>query len=323
MPPLRVVLLTDRPWPDSDVEREIVGTVGATLVEPKGNSPDELIRLAATADAIGVCWAPLPAAVLERSHRCRVVTRFGTGLDNIPVETATRLGIPVTYLPDYCVSEVADHTLAMILTMLRGLPAFDRALKSDLYDSNCFVPRRTSTLTLGLVGFGRIGQAVAERAFPLGMTVIATARSQPRSPGPVRFVSLEELLTTADVVSLHLPLAPGTHHVINRQRLSLFKRGAILVNTSRGGLVDGAALIDALDSRILAGAALDVFEREPPAAGDRLVTHPRVLATPHVAFRSAEAVMELRTRAARQIADALEGRRPEHVVNPEVYERHR
>ncbi len=318
----RVVLLTDRPWPDTSVEREIFARVGAALVEPCSNSAEEIAELSMTAEAIGVCWASLPGAVLERSLRCKVVTRFGVGLDNIPVETATRLGIPVTYLPDYCVNEVADHTIAMILAMLRGLPTFDRSLKAGRYDSNCFIPRRTSSLTLGLVGFGRIGRAVADRAKGFGMTVVATVRTQQRSADSVRLVPLETLLATADVVSLHLPLTPETGHLINRERLSQFKQGAILVNTSRGGLVDKEALRETLDSGRLAGAALDVFEHEPPTAGDPIVTHPRVLATPHVAFRSAEALLELRTRAAQQIADALEGRRPEHVVNPEVYQRH-
>ena len=321
MPSPRTVLLTDRPWPDADVERQILDRVGATLVEPQCGSPDEIAQLAATANAIGVCWAPLPATVLERSPRCQIVTRFGVGLDNIPVEAATRLGIPVTFLPDYCVREVADHTIAMMLALLRGLATFDRSLKAGHYDANCFVPSRLSSLTLGLIGFGRIACAVAERARAFGMTVIASARSvEPRDPH-VQMVPLESLLERADVVSLHLPLSPETVHLIDGNRLARLKPGAMLINTARGALVDSAALLAALSSGRLTGAALDVFENEPPAPDNPLICHPRVLATPHVAFRSAESLLELRTRAARQIADALEGQRPEHVVNPEVYER--
>lgn len=317
------VLLTDRPWPSAGVEQQILASVGASLVEPTSASPLEIAELAAIADAIGVCWAPLPAAVLERSTRCKVVTRFGVGLDNIPVEAATRLGIPVTSLPDYCVNEVADHTIALMLALLRGLPTFDRTLKAGRYDANCFVPRRISSLTLGLIGFGRIGRAVAERAGAFGMRVIATARSLEQRAEAVQGMCLEELLRTADVVSLHLPLTEATYHMMNAQRFTRLKPGAMLINTSRGGLVDAAALHAALDSGRLAGAALDVFEQEPTAPDDPIVSHSRVLATPHVAFRSAEALLELRTRAARQIADALEGKRPEYVVNPEIYERRR
>jgi D-3-phosphoglycerate dehydrogenase len=259
--------------------------------------------------------------VLERSDRCKVVARFGVGLDNIPVEAATRLGIPVTYLPDYCVSEVADHTVSMMLALLRGLPTFDRSLKAGRYDPNCVVPRRVGSLTLGLIGFGRIGRAVTARAGSFGMTVVATKRSMEQTATTVPIMALEDVLRVSDVVSLHLPLTPVTHHLIDAHRLSLIKKGGVLINTSRGGLVDSAALLAALDSHRLSRAALDVFEQEPPAEGDLLVSHPRVLATPHVAFRSEESLVELRTRAARQIADALEGKRPEHVVNPEVYQR--
>lgn len=317
----RTVLLTDRPWPDADVEQEILARVGARLIEPKTASPDEIAELAAGSDAIGVCWAPLPAAVLERSPRCKVVARFGVGLDNIPIEAATRLSIPVTYLPDYCVQEVADHSVAMMLALLRGLPVFDRSLKAGRYDANCFVPHRLSSLTLGLVGCGRIGRAVAERAKAFGLTVIATTRSLAQSRPDVQMVPLDALLRRSDVVSLHVPLTQATRHLVDQESLSLFKPGAILINTSRGGLVDSAALLAALRSGRIAGAALDVFENEPTPPDDPIVTHPRVLATPHVAFRSAEALLELRTRAARQIADALQGKRPEHVVNPVVYER--
>lgn len=312
------VLVTDHPWPDVEIERKVLAGVGADVIEPADSSPQALAALAPGADAIGVCWAPLPGELLEQCLKCRIVARFGVGLDNIPVAMATRLRIPVTYVPDYCVPEVADHTLALILALLRDVPAFDRSLKAGSYDPNRFMPRRLSGLTLGVVGYGRIGRAVAERAAGFGMTVIATTRSE-RAHG-IRAVPLDELLAASDLVSLHLPLSVHTRRLIDADRLSRMRRTAYLVNTSRGSLVDPAALLSALDAGRLAGAALDVFDQEPPPPGDPLVSHPRVIATPHVAFRSAEAVIELRTRAARQIADMLTGHRPEHVVNPQVFE---
>lgn len=311
------VLITDRPWPDVGIERDILGEVGAEIVEPINATPEAIAELAPSADAIGVCWAPLPGELLERCPRCRVISRFGVGLDNIPVSTATRLGIPVTWVPDYCVPEVADHTFALILALLRDVAGFDRSLKAGRYDPNRYVPRRLSDLTLGLVGYGRIGRAVAERAAASGMTVIAANRGG--DAAGVRLVTLDDLFAEADVVSLHLPLSEEMWHLVGRERLSLMKPTAYLVNTSRGPLVDSAALLEALNSGRIAGAALDVFDPEPPAPGDPLVSHPKVVATPHVAFRSAEAVVELRTRAARQIADVLSGRVPEQVVNPEVF----
>ena len=134
------VLITDHPWPDLDIERNVLAPLDAEVVEP--SEPAEIARLAPTADAIGICWAPFPADLLKRCPRCRIVARFGVGLDNIPVETATRLRIPVTWVPDYCVVEVADHTLSLVLSLLRGLPWFDRDLKQGMYDPNRFVPRR-------------------------------------------------------------------------------------------------------------------------------------------------------------------------------------
>ncbi len=182
------------------------------------------------------------------------------------------------------------------------------------------MPRRLERLTLGLVGLGRIGRAVADRAKTFGLNVLATSRSAEKQDGAIRLLPLEALLREADVVSLHLPLNPQTRHIINRKRLSLLKKTAYLVNTSRGCLIDPVSLLEALDAGLLAGAALDVFEHEPPLPNDPLVNHPKVIAMPHVAFRSAEALIELRTRAAQQIADVLAGRVPEHVVNPEVFQ---
>lgn len=314
------VLVTDHPWPDLEIERDVLAGIGAEVIAPEEPTAEGIAAAASSVDAIGVCWAPLPESLLERCPRCRIVARFGAGLDNIPVATATRLGIPVTFVPDYCIDEVADHTLALVLALLRDVPAFDRALKAGRYDANRFVPRRLGRLKLGLVGFGRIGRAVADRASTFGMTVLAASRSGATHGRRVVMQSLDELVASSDVVSLHLPLTADTHHVIDAGRLATMQPTAFLVNTSRGPLVDSAALLAALDRGAIAGAALDVFDPEPPAPGDALVNHPRVIATPHVAFRSEESVIELRTRAARQIRDALAGLRPEHVVNPGVFD---
>lgn len=313
------VLITDRPWADTTIEQDILRAVGADIIEPTSTSPEELAVLAKEADALGVCWAPITETLVEQCSRCKIITRFGVGLDNIPVGAATRLGIPVTYLPDYCVDEVADHTLTLLLNLVRGVSQFDRSMKRGEYDPQAFLPKRLNQLTVGLVGFGRIGKAVADRLMAFGVELLIATRTGTVSSSGVQAVTLNDLLARSNVVSLHVPLSQETHKLIDARRLSQMKAGSFLINTSRGALVDAAALYDALETGHVAGAALDVFDPEPPREDDPLVTHPQVITTPHVAFRSAEALVELRTRAARQIATALTGGVPEHVVNPESF----
>jgi D-3-phosphoglycerate dehydrogenase / 2-oxoglutarate reductase len=320
-PPFRV-LITDRAWPDCSIERDVLKSVGAEVVEAPRTDEQTLISLARDADAIGTNWAPVTANVIRAATRCKTVARFGIGLDNISVPTATGLGIPVTNVPDYCVSEVSDHALALLLAAARNVAFFHTRTKAGEYQLSAGAPmRRLSEMTLGLIGFGHIARALFPKARALGMTVIANTRQLDDCGTGCTMVPLDELLVRSDFVSLHAPLTDSTHHMISGPQLARMKSTAWLINTSRGGLIDNAALEAALAAGRIGGAALDVFEPEPPDLSDALYKNERVIVTPHAAFVSAESLHELRLRASRQIADALEGKRPANVVNPEVYAR--
>jgi D-3-phosphoglycerate dehydrogenase / 2-oxoglutarate reductase len=316
------VLITDRAWPDCSIERNVLASVGAEVVEAPRSDEATLIELAKTVDAIGTNWAPVTDRVIRACPRCRTVARFGIGLDNINVATCTALGIPVTNVPDYCVAEVSDHALALLLTAARNVAFFHARTKRGEYQLSAGPPmRRLSHTTLGLVGFGNIARALFPKARALGMTVIAHTRRGDDCGTGCPMVSLDEILAKSDFISLHAPLSDSTRHLIGAPQLARMKPSAWLINTSRGGLIDAAALRGALAAGRIAGAALDVFDPEPPDLSDPLYRDERVIVTPHAAFVSAESLSELRARAAQQIADALSGARPANVVNPEVYAR--
>lgn len=313
------VLLTDRAWPDSSVEQRELAAVGAELIEAPDGSEPTLIRLAVDVDAIMTCWAPVTEAVVRAATKCRHIARLGIGLDNIAVSVATERGIRVTNVPDYCVEEVADHTLALLLACARKVAFFHQRTKSGEYRLQTgWALHRLRGSVLGIVGMGRIGRAVVERARAFGFEIIAWTRSGSDHGSGVRMVELPELLRLSDFVSLNVPLTPETRHLLNRESLALLKPTAFVVNTSRGGLIDHAALWDALQADRIAGAALDVFEPEPPDLSQPLFRDERVIVTPHSAFVSEESLMDLRIRVARQVAATLSGGVPENVVNPQV-----
>ncbi|MCH8924148.1 MAG: C-terminal binding protein, partial [Planctomycetes bacterium] len=260
------VLHTDCRWGEADVERDILGEVDAELILAPFHDAETLARLAADCDAIMTCWAAVPESVVAAAPRCRIVARFGIGLDNIDVDYCTGRGIPVTNVPDYCTAEVAEHALALLLALARRVAYFHHETKSGRYDLSAATPMsRLEGQTLGIVGLGNIGSRLAEKAAALGLNVLATGRSKPASPPvAVEWVALDELLARSDFVSLHVPLTGETRHLISAQELALMKPTGYLINTARGGLLDHDALAAALATNRLAGAALDVQDPEPP-----------------------------------------------------------
>lgn len=316
------VLLTDRAWPDTTIEREILESAGAELVEAADTREATLAALAADADAIAVNWARVTEAVVRAARRCRVICRTGIGIDNIAVAMATELKIPVTNIPDYCVGEVADHALALLLACARNIAFFHARTKRGEYRLQAARPMpRLAGKRLGLVGLGQIGRNLAGKVYGLGIEVLAYTASGNDHGTSCRMVSFDELLAESDFVSLHAPLTAATRHLLALPQFEKMKRSAFLINTARGGLIDHADLEKALDRNLIAGAALDVFEPEPPDLASPLMQDERVIITPHAAFVSQESLVELRSRVARQIGDVLAGRRPECVVNPEVFVR--
>lgn len=316
------VLITDRAWPDCEVEKQELARVDAEVIEaPPEADEAALVECASGVDAIATCWAQVTQAVIDAAPDCKTIARLGIGLDNIDVAYATSLKIPVTNVPDYCIPEVADHAIGLMLASLRNIAFLNQQTKQGIYDlASAPVPRRVSSLTLGLFGFGLTGQAVAERARAFGMQVIATNSSGNDYGTGTRMVSFEELLEHSDVISIHAPLTEATQHQFDAAAFQKMKSTAIIVNTARGALIDFDALKAAMKNEDISGAALDVFDPEPPDLSDPFFQHDRIISTPHAAFISQESLDELRQQAARQVADVLVGKKTSNVVNPEVYE---
>ncbi|HZA81648.1 MAG TPA: C-terminal binding protein [Actinomycetes bacterium] len=312
-----VVVITDCDHDNVDPERAVLDGHDVELRVLQCRTPKEVADQAGDADVLINQYVPITAAVLDALARCRLVVRYGVGVDNVDVEAATARGVWVANVPDYGRDEVADHTLALALAVLRGVVVLDRSVREGRWDLEAARPlRRLATLTYGVIGCGAIGSAVARRAAGLGMRVLGYDVEGVASDPPIQRVPLEELLASADLVSLHAALTPDSHHLIDADALARMRPSAFLVNTARGGLVDAAALLAALDAGALAGAALDVLEGEPPdELGWKLARHPRVVVTPHAAWYSEEAFHTLKTEVAREALQVLEGGRPRSPVN--------
>lgn len=312
------VLITDFAWPDLAIERGVIEGAGMRLVAGAAQpaAAEEIARLVQEhqPQSILTCWARVSAVAIGASKQLRHVGRIGVGLDNIDVGACTTLGVPVTNVPDYCVEEVSDHVLAFTLAWARGIVAFDREVHAGRWQPARAQLRRVADLTVGVVGYGQIGQATARKFRAMGCRVLVHTRQARTAMSDVEFVALDRLLTDSDVVTLHIPLTEDTHRLIDSARLARMKKGAFLVNASRGGLVDTLALTDALQSGRLSGAGLDVLESEPRVP-DALLACDQALLTPHVAFSSSASLAELRRRAAEEAVRILSGQKPLHLCN--------
>ncbi|MCZ6626589.1 MAG: C-terminal binding protein [SAR324 cluster bacterium] len=313
------ILITDYQWPSIDIEREILSALPAELLVAETGAEQELLGMAPQADAILTCWQLVSEAVIDAAPNCRIITRYGVGLDNIAVAHATRLGIPVTNAPTYCLEEVAEHALALLLALARRITRFDRALRAEDYAGVAFHGmRRISGKTMGLLGYGNIGRALAGKARGLGMNVIIhDPQYSELPPKEGRAVDFPTLLAEADMLSVHVPLTDGTRGLLGAQALARMKPGALLVNTSRGPVVDVDALLAALQEERLAGAALDVYPVEPPQLNHPIFQHPNFIGTPHASFYSEESVENLQRICAGQVYECLSGGTPDNIVNPD------
>jgi D-3-phosphoglycerate dehydrogenase / 2-oxoglutarate reductase len=314
----RRVVITDCDHGDIAEERGVLDAAGVDLRLASCRTADEVAREGAGATVLINQYAPITAQVLDALPSVRLVVRYGVGVDNVDVDAATRVGVWVANVPDYGTEEVADHALALGLTLLRGVAVLERSVRDGRWNYEDARPlRRLRTLTFGVVGCGAIGTAVAARACAFGMRVVGCdARPGRAAAAGVEELPFDELLRHADVVSLHATLDERGTRMIDGPALAEMKPSAVLVNTARGGLVDTAALLAALEAGQLAGAALDVLDVEPPdEVGVRLATHPRVVVTPHAAWYSEESFSALKTEVAREALRVLEGLVPRSPVN--------
>jgi D-3-phosphoglycerate dehydrogenase len=317
-------------YPVEPAEEQALTQAGAALVSIEGQDPVDILAAARDCDALLVISSYLPAAVINSLTRCRTIARLGAGTDRIDIDAASRKGIVVSNVPDFCLGEQADHTMALLLSMARRIPYMQDAMRRGQWTARQHPGvHRLAGRTLGLVGFGASAQAVARRAAAFGLRLQAWTRTPANHQAQalalgVQFAPLDEVLSASQFVSIHLPLTPDTRGLLGAQQLARLSQDAVLINTSRGAIVDEAALVDALQRRAIGGAALDVFSGiDVFAAPGTPARHPlleldNVIATPHCAGSSVESTLESKVRGARHAAQVLQGRWPDHVVNPAV-----
>ena len=313
------VIVTDHGFPNLRHEEEVLAAAGADLVVAQCKTAADVIAAARDADALLVQWAPVNAEVIAALTRCRVIVRYGIGVDNVDLGAAKARGIPVCNVPDYGVHEVAEHTVAFALALVRQLPFIDRRLRAGTWKS---VPDRPMpTLrgaTYATAGFGRIARAAHAMMAGFGVKAIAYDPFVPAAAmaeAQVEKVEREAIFARADILSLHLPLSPETRHFIDAASLAAMKSSAVVVNTARGGLVDTRALAAALDRGVIAGAGLDVFETEPLEKDHPLLACPTALLTSHVAWYSESSIPRLQRLAAEEVVRALQGSPLRNQVN--------
>jgi D-3-phosphoglycerate dehydrogenase / 2-oxoglutarate reductase len=316
--PRPLIAVTDSPFPSLDPAKAALARIDPELRVANSTSADDILAVARDADAILVTYAKLPGELLRQLRRCKAIGRFGLGVDNIDIAAAAELGITVTYVPDYCMQEVSDHAMALLLALARKVPQSNALVQAGRWEMPAVVPiHRLAGRVLGLVGFGNIPRALAPKAKAFGLRVVAHdpyVSQHALAAAGVEGMSFDRLLEISDFVSIHAPLLPATRGLFNAEVFRKMKQGACLINTARGPLVDEDALLAALDSGRLAGAALDVVAVEPLPKQSRLIGRDNVVLTPHTGFYSVEALNELQTKCAADVARVLSGEKPVYPV---------
>jgi len=306
-----LIAITDNVFPSLDPAKQELAKLDPEYHMAKSPAADDILEAARDADAILVTYAKLPGELLRQLKKCKAIGRFGLGVDNIDLPAAKECGIAVNYVPDYCLREVSDHAMALLLELARKVTFSNKLVQSGRWEVPPIVPlRRLEGQTLGLIGFGNIPRALAPKAQAFGLKVITHdpyLKPEVLAKAGVEGVSFDDLLARADFISVHAPLLPATRGLVNAAAFAKMKKGALLINTARGPLIDEVALIAALDSGQLGGAALDVVATEPLAKGSPLIGRDNVILTPHTAFYSVEALEELQRKCASDVARVLSG----------------
>jgi D-3-phosphoglycerate dehydrogenase len=316
----RVAVVTDTVFPNLDITRQILSpVVDVNVLED--SSANSIAEATTNADAVLVTYAQITGDIIRRMNRCRIIARYGIGVDNVDVEAATEKGIVITNVPDYCIEEVSDHAVALLLALARKLIPSNARVRNGKWEMSSVVPiRRLRGSALGLIGFGRIAQQVASKSQAFGMRVMAYdpyISAEVLNRAGVQGMGFEALLASADYISIHVPLGATTHHLFGAAAFRQMKDTAYIINTARGGIIDEPALIKALDAHEIAGAALDVLEIEPPSKS-HLLGRNDVILTPHTSFYSEESLLELQTKAAEEVTRVLQGKPPRNPVNPKA-----
>jgi D-3-phosphoglycerate dehydrogenase len=314
-----VIAVTENIFPTLEPAKAALARLNPTLRMAKSTGADDILAVARDADAILVTYAKLPRDLIVQLTRCKAIGRFGLGVDNIDLPACKEKGIAVNYVPDYCIREVSDHAMALLLALIRKIPFANRVVQDGRWEMPAVVPiRRIEGTVLGLIGFGHIPRLLAPKAKAFGMKVIAFdpyAKPDVLKSAGVDGVDLDTLLATSDYISVHAPLTPQTRGMVNADAFAKMKKGAYLINTARGPLIDEAALVAALDSGQVGGAGLDVVAAEPLAKNSPLLGRDNVILTPHTAFYSIEALDELQSKCASDVARVLSGEKAVYPIS--------
>jgi D-3-phosphoglycerate dehydrogenase len=316
------VVVSDHYFPDLNPERQVLEPIGAEVVDAQCETEEEVIKAAGDADAILNQRFYMTPRVLNALKRCKIIVRYGVGVDNIDIEGATAAGILICNVPDYGMEEVSDHAIAQLLGLIRKIPSIDKTAKDGTWNYKWHTPiYRIKGSTLGIVGLGRIGRAVARKIKPWGLRVLADdpyIEDEIFAANGAAKASLDQVLEESDYVTVHVTLTDETYHMFSYERFKKMKETAYFINTSRGRVVEETGLCQALREGQIAGAALDVMETEPPGKGHPLYAFPNVIITPHIAFYSEQSVIDLKRMSAEEIARVLQGQPPRSPVNPIV-----
>lgn len=314
-----VIAITENIFPTLEPAKAALARLNPTIRMAKSPTAEDILEVARDADAILVTYAKLNADLINQLTRCKAIGRFGLGVDNIDLPACKAKGIAVNYVPDYCIHEVSDHAMALLLSLIRKIPYSNRLVQAGRWEMPAVVPiRRIQGTVLGLIGFGHIPRLVAPKAQAFGMKVIAYdpyAKAELFKNAGVESVDLDTLLARSDYISVHAPLTPQTRGMVNAQAFAKMKKGVYIVNTARGPLIDEAALIAALDAGQVGGAALDVVAVEPLARDSPLLGRDNVIITPHTAFYSIEALEELQSKCASDVARVLSGEKAVYPIS--------
>ncbi len=316
------VVIADYWFENTDEERRIIEGAGHTLRTYHCKTEDELIQAARDADVLIVQFAKVTDRVIRSLKRCKCIVRYAIGVDVIDVEAATKRNIYVCNVPDYCIDEVSNHAIAMLLSLSRKLPQVSESVKNGSWDYRKVQPvSKMLGRTLGVIGFGRIGARVSDKMSNFGVDIVTCdpwIHDERSLQHRAHKVDLETLLRTSDYISLHVPLDKQTYHLLDDAQFALMKKGVILINTSRGPVINEEALVRALDDGIVAGAGMDVFEKEPLPMDSPLRKRENVILTPHFAWYSDESVTTLQKSAAREAVRVLNGEPPKNLINKSI-----